>query len=1691
MANNLHFEYRLNVNENATRTNLDSFIQKTFGNGRNTKLSVPIKLDFANSLENIDFESIQRGIDKKFKGKVKINTSINVDTTNIRTQVQSQLDSIQKDLNLKVGVEIDAKAVKAMSSSTGVMETLNKEVGKLKDGMKDLGKSLIIDTDETSKNQYKEVLDVSKNIGEENKKTEQSLKEQLQTQKEILQSKEEQMQQLAKEISSENERLEIAKERKAINDDLIQQEKDLQKEVKDLDKQIKAEQERQKIYESQQATLESQQNTQEQLTKDLKETNDELDKLLSDKKFEDGRLEVVKQREQASQKVIKSIQEENRALEEQIAKLEKVAEASENVALTQAMSKRYNSYANGTTIIPSSWQDEQNRAKQAALLKGNNRLYRQVQTSDIAKSIQNETSFDIKSIEDMNARIKELGDLLAYNRGLISQTNDLLGQEAEVTQENVEKAKQLVDLLKEEMSTVKLLKGAREGGVDKSKFTKALNKYEANPSDETLKSLENQAEKLSKIGAFYEYEAQGLKALTELEKKYGVQAEASLKTQEALAKAEEKRSENALNRKFKEIENNSKGGKYKSAGDFLKDEVYGFTSEQLAQEIEKYGEKLEDFLGERDFNVDYDKVEKFIANSEKKMATMEEEGTKRLQRKIEILQKVINSYEKLNTLAKAREELEGEGSRIKDPNASLIDVGTKTTTTQKVEPTVYEGEVGRLKELTEQFVLYCQKTEIAKNQTTDLKMQFSDLSKDLEELVKAKSTDEESWKQLASRMTEYGNAVGVTTDEIQDYIEKIEAKQKAEQLDKGAELEANIKTQMEALNESSKAYKRCQETLEGYTKAVENQADVTEHLAKMQKLLDSVSSVMDRANGKFSAESITKEIEELFRIVASGRGDLEQVNTLYGVMKDKLENLSKVTGSLRETASLSTSVRASVPALEAMTKAWEDAENGSVESIDKINESVKTLAESYNKIYKDDSINRIEGFTPTSVKTFGEIESLREKLEANKAYLQVQEQNLQEARNEAKVIESSNSKLEERLAKVQQIKAQQEEQLDLSRKTNTSSEEGNKLRTEELENISKNIKALQEEKNLKEEMANSLKSQIAQEESLGDVSDKSLQNMKSRYEQLKAEAKSVSNAIDDITKAIEKQEEASNKTNILSHGIIPTSSNKSSSNSGGGSSAKTNTSSSQAQQESFITDELSERIKLRQRDLTLQLQNLAYGKELTANQKLMVHEMMNQIVALGSSVSSMKELNLESQKIKQNLNETKFNVKVTTTEDKDAVKKLEQQRKATEEMYKGMFDELEKQEKELLAIENMYARLFDQAELNAKVEERNKVVLEEKAQLVQRNLNLKIKEFEQSKLASHADQEQLQTIKSMVAEMDKNVDSAQELQSVVGKINTLYKEMQSDAKSNAEAKKLEDLIATKEKNLARTHQSIANSKAYQNAIESQRVAFDQLADQLKLTGNSTEEVNKQYAQLTQQMKGMKLDMVTEQLGRQETAFQKLTSSMKEYFVMNLDIMDCFRMVQQGFSNAFEHTKVLDEAFTNISMTMDITEKKFQTMVDTAYKVGNANGQLATEVLNMMKVYANAGTTVEEINSQMQATVAFQNVTGLDATNVTNSIQTILQQYKLLEDGSMNAAEATEYLGDVMVGVSYNLAKEESDAMREVISGIETAGGMMKTSGASFEWFSSVIGTLAETMNASGSETANAINIFCRTLWKHR
>ena len=83
MANNLGFEYVLNVNEKATRQNLNTFIKNTFGEGKNAKLSVPIKIDISNSIADIDFKRLQKDIDNNVKNDLKVKAKIVVDTNSI------------------------------------------------------------------------------------------------------------------------------------------------------------------------------------------------------------------------------------------------------------------------------------------------------------------------------------------------------------------------------------------------------------------------------------------------------------------------------------------------------------------------------------------------------------------------------------------------------------------------------------------------------------------------------------------------------------------------------------------------------------------------------------------------------------------------------------------------------------------------------------------------------------------------------------------------------------------------------------------------------------------------------------------------------------------------------------------------------------------------------------------------------------------------------------------------------------------------------------------------------------------------------------------------------------------------------------------------------------------------------------------------------------------------------------------------------------------------------------------------------------------------------------------------------------------------------------------------------------------------------------------------------------------------
>lgn len=524
-----------------------------------------------------------------------------------------------------------------------------------------------------------------------------------------------------------------------------------------------------------------------------------------------------------------------------------------------------------------------------------------------------------------------------------------------------------------------------------------------------------------------------------------------------------------------------------------------------------------------------------------------------------------------------------------------------------------------------------------------------------------------------------------------------------------------------------------------------------------------------------------------------------------------------------------------------------------------------------------------------------------------------------------------------------------------------------------------------------------------------------------------------------------------------------------------------------------IDPDLNERIKLRQRELMLSLQQAVHNKELNDEQKMGVQILAEQILEIGQLTSSMKDLTWLSQNFRENLKEFKFSIKVDEDNKKELARIAEEERKDLVNMWAGLFDEIDANEK-------------------LKAEKQS---LEELIALYKEKTLAQVDEYS-SKNSGYVDQDRVSELRDMIQYMEQNISSAGEYEQVVRNIGNVFRELKFDTNQTKQWYKMEESaekakvaqekqakaqeelnakvakhIQVKKEQAKLYEKEIMSSKAMRNATEQERMEMETLIRTYEIKGNTIQEVNQSYAQMQRLVKDMRLNIISDHMGEQVSLLDKLKNGIKDYVRFSLDLDDVQGVMQnvtRVFQASFEHIKTLDEAYTNINQTMDISIEEFDVMAQKAYEVGDASGALGTDILEMMKIYANANETVESLNAKIVGTTAFQNVSGLSGTDATNALQTIINQFKLTTEEGYSAGDAITYVGDAITGVAYSLSKDEGDAMREIISAVEDAGSVIESAGGSLEWYAAVTGTLAETVNATGSEVGGAMRmITARTL----
>lgn len=295
-----------------------------------------------------------------------------------------------------------------------------------------------------------------------------------------------------------------------------------------------------------------------------------------------------------------------------------------------------------------------------------------------------------------------------------------------------------------------------------------------------------------------------------------------------------------------------------------------------------------------------------------------------------------------------------------------------------------------------------------------------------------------------------------------------------------------------------------------------------------------------------------------------------------------------------------------------------------------------------------------------------------------------------------------------------------------------------------------------------------------------------------------------------------------------------------------------------------------------------------------------------------------------------------------------------------------------------------------------------------------------------------------------------------------------------------ERKEMEELIARTRRSMeSDINKSLVKN---QNYVTSEDLsAIQKLKDKLNnLNGTSLKGLKSEIADLKLEWKEIgnhieatKINQTTSAMGELGKTVKNLTTYVSGAMVV--------RQLWAELQNGLTHIKEVDQAFTNMSMTMTtLTEEKFGSMVEQVNAMSKEMGAVSSEVLKIAQTFANDGVTIEQVMDKLSASTAFMNVSGMEATEVTKAVMSVANSYQLLSADGSNAAEVTEYLGDVLSKVSANMDMDFQEGLQGLISGIGVAGSTMKAAGVDMEWFAGMLGNAMVSTGQSSDKLGRAM-----------
>lgn len=181
----------------------------------------------------------------------------------------------------------------------------------------------------------------------------------------------------------------------------------------------------------------------------------------------------------------------------------------------------------------------------------------------------------------------------------------------------------------------------------------------------------------------------------------------------------------------------------------------------------------------------------------------------------------------------------------------------------------------------------------------------------------------------------------------------------------------------------------------------------------------------------------------------------------------------------------------------------------------------------------------------------------------------------------------------------------------------------------------------------------------------------------------------------------------------------------------------------------------------------------------------------------------------------------------------------------------------------------------------------------------------------------------------------------------------------------------------------------------------------------------------------------------------------------------------FNATIKQLKDAVSEVEALNGALTKVHMTMqDISNADLGSLKSQILDMSNELSTYVDTVSDAAEIYANANESISTIMQKAEPTVLLASATKKSASETADTIQGILNQFKMTDDAAMGVVDTLE-------GLSAEMNMDFAKGIQNVSEAVKVSGSVIDSAGMSFERYASIVSATAESTRLSGSVLGNA------------